>query len=260
MIKWDYLKDKKILITGASKGLGREAALGFAEQGSKVALVARSEDLLNDLLNTIDNDLDNIVYAIDLFKFSNIKFMIKDIIKKWKGIDIIIHCIGGSMGKNEILETWDNFEISLRGNLGIANEINRLMIETMINQKYGNIIHIGSNVSFEDLGSVPYNSAKACLSGYIKSLGRKLIHHGIIVSGILPGAFYGYQNAMWRFEYYKKSEYEKYKNSLPQKRMPQASEFLPMLFLLSNPQSKVMSGSLVLMDGGKSNSFNYNPI
>ena len=71
---------------------------------------------------------------------------------------------------------------------------------------------------------------------------------GIVVAGILPGAFYGDGNAMFRFQYYKPDEYEEYVSTLPQKRMPHADEYQSMLFLLAESKSMVMSGSLISMD------------
>ena len=67
---------------------------------------------------------------------------------------------------------------------------------------------MGSIVSSEAEASVLYNSAKAALSGYVRSLGNELLEQGIIVSGILPGAFYGDDNAMFRYKYYKPDEYQ----------------------------------------------------
>lgn len=62
---------------------------------------------------------------------------------------------------------------------------------------------------------------------------------------------------MYRYKYYKPKEYSDFVNTLPQKRMPHAKEFIPMIFLLSKPESKVLSGSLINMDGSQSKSY-YN--
>ena len=152
---------------------------------------------------------------------------------------------------------WEEFTKCLKGNIGIASEINKHFVPGMKEQGYGNIIHVGSIVGSEAEASVPYNSAKAALSGYVRSMGNELLEQGIIVSGILPGAFYGDDNSMFRYEYYKPEEYQEFVKSLPQGRMPTANEYVPMLFLLSNPESKIMSGSLISMDGGQSKAY-YN--
>ena len=249
--------DKRILITGASKGLGKAAAIAFEKKGARLALAARSEEKLEELKNSFDDSERHLFFKLDLIDSDNIKKLTNDILNQWDGIDVILHCIGGSFGFNESLINWQDFSKSLKGNIGISSEINRLLIPSMKEQGSGNIIHVCSHVAFEARGSIPYNTAKAALSGYIRSLGNELAENGIIVSGILPGAFYGEDNAMFRYEYYKPEEYQEFVKSLPQQRMPTVDEYIPMLFLLSNPESKIMSGSLISMDGGQSQAF-YN--
>jgi len=258
--------NKRILITGASKGLGKAAAIAFEKKGAQLALVARSEDKLEDLKKSFKESEKHLFFSFDLFEPSNIELLAKDILSKWGGIDVILHCVGGSFQLNESLINWQDFSRSLQGNIGISSEINRLLVPSMKLQCAGNIIHVCSHVASEargsasvpgSAGSIPYNTAKAALSGYIRSLGKELAENGIIVSGILPGAFYGDDNAMFRFEYYKPTEYHEFVKSLPQQRMPLADEYIPMLFLLSNPESKIMSGSLITMDGAQGNAF-YN--
>ena len=250
-------KDKKVLITGASKGLGKAAAISFEDAGARLALAARSDDKLVELKNSFSDPEKHLTFNLDLLDSSNIKKMSNDISKKWNNIDIILHCIGGSLGVNDTLVEWEEFTKCLKGNIGIASEINKHLVPGMKEQGYGNIIHVGSIVGSEAEASVPYNSAKAALSGYVRSLGNELLEQGIIVSGILPGAFYGDDNSMFRYEYYKPEEYQEFVKSLPQGRMPMATEYVPMLFLLSNPESKIMSGSLISMDGAQGKAY-YN--
>ena len=241
-------EDKRILVTGASKGLGKSAAIAFEKEGANVVLAARSENELSELMKSFSQPEKHLLYPIDLIESDNIVDMSTDILRKWGGIDILLHCVGGSLGINETLVNWGDFSKCLKANLGIASELNRLFVPAMKEQGAGNIVHVGSTVAFEARASVPYNTAKAALSGYVRSLGKELADHGIIVAGILPGAFYGDGNAMFRFQYYKPDEYGKYVDSLPQKRMPHADEYLSMLFLLSESKSMVMSGSLISMD------------
>ena len=250
-------KDKRVLITGASKGLGKAAAIAFEQEGARLALAARSDDKLETLNNSFGNPKNHLIFNLDLLDSKNIENLTTSIIEKWGGVDIILHCIGGSLGVNETLVDWENFVKCLKGNIGIASEINRYLVPGMKEQSSGSIIHVGSIVSFEAVASVPYGTSKAALSGYVRSLGKDLAEHSIIVAGILPGAFYGDDNAMFRYEYYKPEEYQEFEKSLPQGRMPIADEYVPMLFLLANPDSKIMSGSLITMDGAQGKAY-YN--
>jgi 3-oxoacyl-[acyl-carrier protein] reductase len=246
-----------VLITGASKGLGKAAAIAFEKEGAKLALVARSNDKLETLTNSFGETNDHLVFNLDLLDSKNIENLTTSIIEKWAGVDIILHCIGGSLGVNETLVDWEDFVKCLKGNFGIATEINRYLVPGMKEQKAGSIIHVGSIVSFDAGASVPYSTAKAALSGYVRSMGKELAEHSIIVAGILPGAFYGDDNAMFRYEYYKPEEYKEFVKLLPQGRMPIADEYVPMFFLLANPDSKIMGGSLITMDGAQGKAY-YN--
>ena len=167
-----------------------------------------------------------------------------------------MHCVGGSLGVNETLFDWDNFQKSLKGNLGVASEINKHFIPIMKKRKSGNIIHVGSLSSYENVASVPYNSAKASITGYVKSIGKEMIKHNVIISGIFPGSFYGSNNSMFRFKFYKPKEFKKFVSSLPQKKLPNAKDYIQTIFLLANPKSHVLAGSLISMDAGQSKAFN----
>lgn len=253
----ENLRDKRVLITGASKGLGKAAAIAFEREGARLALVARSDDKLEVLKNSFNDPKLHLAFNLDLLDSGNINKLSNNILEQWSGVDVILHCIGGSLGVNETLVDWEDFIKVLKGNFGIASEINKHFVPGMKEQGFGSLIHVGSIVSFEARASVPYNTAKAALSGYVRSLGKELAKYGIIVSGILPGAFYGDDNAMFRYEYYKPEEYQEFVKSLPQQRMPEANEYVPMLLLLSNPESKIMGGSLITMDGAQGQAY-YN--
>ena len=185
-----------------------------------------------------------------------VKKLINKIKIKFKKIDILIHCLGGSFGINKPLENWKNFERSLRGNLGVAVEINNAFIPLMQKEKSGNIIHVGSVVAHEANASIPYVTSKASVSAYVRVMGNYLANSGVIMSGILPGAFYGDDNAMARFEYFKPGDYKKFKKKLPQNKMPLAKDYLKIIKLLSLKNSKIFSGSMIYLDQGQSKTIN----
>lgn len=247
----DNFKGKKILITGASKGLGMEIANTFEKVGAQLILIARSEELLDKLTNNFNDKKRHLVYAKDLLEEKNLENVLNDIENKLNYVDVIIHCLGGSFGINDPLDTWKNFEKSLRGNLGIAIDINKKFIPKMEKNKQGNIIHISSVVSQQATASPFYCTAKSALSGYVRSMGNHLAKMNIYLSGIVPGAFIANNNAMSRFKFYKPEEYEKFVSELPQKEMPHANEYLDLVKILSGKKARVFAGSLINMDGGQ---------
>jgi short-subunit dehydrogenase len=247
----DNFKDKKILITGASKGLGMEIATEFEKLGAKLILIARSKELLDKLTTNFNDKKKHLVYAKDLLEENNLEVVLNDIEDKLSNIDVIIHCLGGSFGINDPLDNWKSFERSLRGNLGIALDINRRFIPKMEKNKQGNIIHISSLVSQQATASPFYCAAKSALSGYVRSMGNHLVKMNIYLSCIVPGAFIADNNAMSRFKFYKPKEYEKFVSELPQKEMPHAKEYLDLVKILSGKKARVFAGSLINMDGGQ---------
>lgn len=242
-------ENKLILITGASKGLGKAIAKAFEKEGARLILAARSIDKLNELKSSFDNPEIHITHELDLLKDKSISSFIRKI--EGSQIDVIIHSAGGSIGFKDSLIKLDDFRKVMMLNILSSAELNRCLLPSMINNNKGNVIHIGSIVSTEARASVAYNSAKAALAGYVKSIGREMSNHGVIVSGILPGAFYGDENAMYRYEKFNLKEYKKFVKALPEERMPLAEEYIPTVKILADPSSKVMSGSLISMDGGQ---------
>lgn len=245
-------KNKNIVITGSTKGLGKELAFAFDKIGSNLVIIGRSNNIISQMKKKLNFPKKHLYLNMDIMLKKNLQEAINKIKLKFKKIDIIIHCLGGSFGINSPLEKWKNFENSLRGNIGVAIDINNAFIPMMIKNKKGNIIHVGSVVSHEANASVPYVTSKASLSAYVRVMGNHFSKNGIIISGILPGAFYGDDNAMARFKYYKEDEFNNFIKLLPQKKMPLAKDYIDIIKLLSSNKSKIFCGSLIYLDQGQS--------
>ena len=125
-------------------------------------------------------------------------------------------------------------------NLGAAAEINRLVFPEMKERRAGNLVHVGSIASNEGIGSVGYNTVKAALAAYVRSLGRELNRFNI-ATGILPGDS-SLQEMRWQD--CKKNNPEAYQRfieeRLPRKIMGEAKELIPMLVLLCSDEASMM--------------------
>lgn len=234
----------RVLITGASKGLGAVVAKAYAEQGHTLHLMARSEDSLTKLRATLKNPDWHSVYPCDFTKLSGFS---------WSGeVDAVIHCAGGGLGLRGPLLTAQAFYELFMVNLGGQAEINRFVLPGMMHDKKGYIVHVCSVASGEAIGSVGYNTVKAALAAYVRSLGAQMAPYGIVVSGIAPGAFQCEGNAMDRLQVEHPDAYLDFvQNRLPRKRMGMASELIPMIELLTSPAGSMMGGSVVAMDAGE---------
>ena len=243
--------NKNIIITGASKGLGKTIAIEFERLGCNLALIARSKNLLNEIESTFKKKKTHKIYDIDLLDDDQRKKCLDDIKKRFKQIDIVFHCLGGSFGINDPLDDISSYMKSIKGNLGVSIDINNNFIPQMKSHGKGNIVHISSVVGKQATASVPYVTAKASISGYVRTMGNTLAKDNIILCGVLPGAFIAENNAMNRFKKFKPKEYESFVENLPAKRMPQSNEYIQILKLVSGTNSKIFCGSMIPLDTGQ---------
>ncbi len=253
------MKNKNILITGASKGLGYDLAISLSKDNNKLILISRDIKKLNKLKQRCNNSSKHKVLSTDLLFPDKILAVSKEIKFFFKDkIDIIIHCAGGGLGlKQSNLSNSDLLKL-LNLNILSSIEINRLLLPSMLKRKNGKIIHIGSIASIEAVGSLGYNIAKASLNAYVKTLGRELASKKIVVTGIAPGGFISKDNAMDRLKIKNSKAYNVFiKERLPRKKMGQTKEIIPLIKFLCSENSGMMSGCLIPIDGGESKSYNF---
>ena len=212
----------RLVITGASQGLGLVCCESFKEH--EVFRMSR-----NEVPNKIQ------------FNW-----------KHWDSIDAVVHTSGGGMGlRNPLLHPGELYKL-FRLNLGEAVEINRFVLPHMKEKHRGNIVHVCSIAAGEAVGSVGYNTVKAALGAYVRSIGREMAPYGVVVTGIAPGGFQSPQGAMERLERDNPQAYQKFVSErLPRGFMGKAGELMPLLRFLLSPEASMMGGCVVPIDAGE---------
>ena len=247
---------KRVIVTGASRGLGAVACEALAQRGAKIAMLSRSKKEMNNLKSRLKNPSNHISIKVDLLKNNGIKLAIKKAKKFLKQIDIVLHIVGGGFGLKETLINNEDLKTLLQVNLGAAAEINRLIVSSKTKNQSLKLVHVGSIASNEAVASIGYNVAKSALSTYVKSLGRELYKNKVVVTGILPGGFIAPGNAMERLKKKNLKGYKKFiKTRLPRGIMADVNEILPMLLFLCSKHSSMMGGCLVPMDAGEGKAY-----
>ena len=212
----------RVLVTGASRGLGKVVVESLKEH--TIFPSTRAEI---DFLNLKPDDF-------------------------IPEVEAVIHCAGGGMGLRDPLLSPSDFHKLFMVNLGGAAWINKILIPGMKSRQWGRIVHVCSIASGEAVGSVGYNTVKAALGAYVRSLGREMAPYGVVVSGISPGAFQCPGNAMERLEANSPEAYQDFvKNRLPRGYMGKAEELLPIINLLTSKDGSMMGGSVVPIDAGE---------
>jgi len=247
-----YLKNKNILLTGASYGLGELLAKDLSKEGCNLILVARSESKLKKIINSCKNK--HHYFCSDFQSNIEILDMTKFVKKTFKRLDIIMHVAGGGLGIKEFLPKREDYIKVFNLNLFAIFEINRELSKMMIKQKKGTIFHVGSIASNEAVGSISYNVSKSALSSYVRTLAKKLGKYNICVNGICPGGFIYKNNAMDRLRKNNLKAYNEFINKrIPIKRMSLASELLPIIKLSISKNNLILTGNMISCDSGEGN-------
>ncbi len=246
------LLGKKILITGASRGLGSVCARAFAESGATLALMARSEDGLETVRTSCSRAADHRAVPVDLTDSKSLEEKTREVMDFLGQIDAVLHVAGGGLGLREPLISSDDLFQLLSLNVAAAVEINRLVAPSMIQRGKGNLVHVGSIASAEAVASVGYNTVKAALAAYVRSLGNALAKSGLVVTGILPGGFNAPGNSWERLQASKPDVVARFVDQrLPRGRLAAAEEIVPLVAFLCSEAASMMGGCMVPIDAGE---------
>jgi len=186
------LKGKVAILTGASRGIGKALACTAAGLGINLAIAARGEGPLKDTAEEIAKKykVEVLPVSCDVTKLEDLENLVNKTKEKYGRVDILINCAGVSSQFPFQLQPIEDFERLAHTNyLGYVRLI-RLVINDMIQQKYGAIINIVSGSTLCDplpRNFIVYSSLKVGLRAFSKGLFWELRDHGIKVTSILPG-------------------------------------------------------------------------
>ena len=250
------MNNQRILITGASRGLGAVAAVALAQLGARLVLFARSREKLESVRQTCVDPERHLSISVDFLEVNQVEPAVRKAREFLGGIDVVLHAAGGGLGFRDDLLKPEEFSKLFALNLGAAAEINRLVAPEMMEKRSGKLVHVGSIASSEGVGSVGYNTVKAALAAYVRTLGRELNRFNVIATGILPGGFISPGNAMARLQETNPEAYSSFiEDRLPRQIMGGADELIPMLLLLCSEGASMMGGCLVPIDAGEGKAY-----
>ncbi len=184
------LKNKVVLITGASSGFGEDAALLFAKEGCRVVLAARRIDRLQNVAMKIqDMGGDAMAIPVDIMDGADVINMVESTIDLYGQIDILYNNAG--IGKVEWFENHTperDMDTLIHVNLISLMQVTREVLPHMLKRGEGHIINMGSVASFIATPlSASYSASKFGVRGFTDALRREVTPLGIKVSGIYPG-------------------------------------------------------------------------
>ena len=185
-----HLKDKVAVVTGASRGIGKAAALALASQGAKVVVnYARSSEAAEAIVKEITETRgEAIALQADVSKSDEVDNLIKATLDKFGRIDVLVNNAG--ITKDTLLlrmkpEQWQAvIDLNLTGVFLCTKAVSK----TMLKQRSGRIINIASVAGqMGNPGQANYSAAKAGVIGFTKTVAKELANRGVTVNAVAPG-------------------------------------------------------------------------
>ncbi|MGH6954252.1 MAG: SDR family NAD(P)-dependent oxidoreductase [Alphaproteobacteria bacterium] len=239
----------RVLVTGASVGLGRHFAATLARAGAHVVAAARRVDMLERLATDLRDSPGRIVPLIlDVTSGESIRAAVQAAEDRLGGLDVLVNNAGIAVVKPLFEWTeadWDRVvDTNLRGAWLVAQEAARRMVAR---GSGGAIINIASVLGIRPIGQVPaYTAAKAGLIQLTRTMAMELARHDIRVNAIAPG----YVETEMNRDFWGTPPGKALIARIPQRRVGRPEELDGVLLLLASGASRYMTGSVVVVDGG----------
>ena len=240
--------DEVAMITGATRGIGKQIALTLANEGYNIVLNYRTE---NDELIQAKNEIESknvkcLTVQGDVTNFEDCKQMIESAIKEFGKIDVLINNAG--ITKDMLLARMkeEDFKQVIDVNLVGTFNMTKNVISYMMKARNGRIINISSVVGIAgNAGQTNYSASKAGIIGFTKSLAKEVASRNILVNAVAPGFIETNMTDVLKQEV--KDEIAK---NIPLKRMGTPKDVANVVKFLASEDSSYITGQVISVDGG----------
>jgi len=244
------MKNKNIIITGASQGIGESITEKFFNKNSNVFLISRNKNKLETIKkrlskNKINSQIIN-YYIGNVQNYNDISDIVKTVINKYKKIDVLINNAGINDDNLIIKMKEDQWNQVIDTNLTGTYNCCKAVSKYMIKQKFGKIINISSIIGeIGNKGQVNYAASKAGIVGLTKSLSKELGSRNINVNAINPGFI---KTEMT--EKLNKDKNLEFLNKIPLNRFGNVEDVSNLVYFLASKDSDYITGQTINIDGG----------
>ena len=242
-------EEKKVaLITGATRGIGREIALTLAEEGYNIALNYRKA---NEELEKLRKEIEEkgvkcLAVCGDVSNFEEVEKFVKEIISEFGRIDVLVNNAGITKDMLLMRMKKEDFESVVDVNLVGTFNVTKNVISYMMKARSGRIVNISSVVGISgNAGQTNYSASKAGIIGFTKSLAKEVASRNINVNAVAPGFI---ETNMT--EVLKEEIKEEIAKSIPLKRMGKAKDVANLVKFLASEDSSYITGQVINVDGG----------
>lgn len=242
------VKDKNAIVTGGTRGIGREIARTLAQNGANIAINYRkyNEEVENLIEELKSFGVKVVACKCDVSNEEEVINFIKEVKDKFESIDILVNNAGitkdGLIIRMSEKDFDDVIDVNLKGTFNTTKAVSSIMVK----QRYGKIINISSVVGVAgNAGQCNYAASKAGVIGFSKSVARELAARNINVNVIAPG----YINTDMTSVLPDRVKEEVIK-TIPMRKIGEPKEIANLVLFLSSNSSDYITGQVINVDGG----------
>ncbi len=233
-------KNKKVLITGATRGIGFEIAKAFEKLNATVVITGTKD-------NFIAKEFTCHYEKLFINKENDWKNQINSIIKKYNGFDICINNAGINKINSIEKTDYEDLENIILTNLTAPIYITSLVAKKMIENKKGSIINIGSIFgTVSKMGRSPYTATKSGIIGVTKTMAIDLAEHNILVNCVSPG----FVDTELTRKVLGEEQMKIMSEKIPMKRLANTKDITPIILFLCSEFNTYITGQNITVDGG----------
>ncbi|NLJ88025.1 MAG: 3-oxoacyl-[acyl-carrier-protein] reductase [Epulopiscium sp.] len=239
---------KTAVITGGSRGIGKEIALRLAEKGNNIVFsYISNEEAAKKTLEEIESKgVKALAFKADVSSYEECQKLMETTVNQMGSIDILVNNAGIIKDNLIMRMKEEEFDDVIRVNLkGVFNCIKHVS-KIMLKQRSGRIINISSIIGLiGNIGQINYAAAKAGLHGMTKSAAKELASRGITVNAIAPGFIESDMTSTLADKYK-----EAIIKAIPLGRIGKAKEVSELVCFLASEEASYITGQIICVDGG----------
>jgi|TARA_B100000780_G_scaffold74985_1_gene50442 3-oxoacyl-[acyl-carrier protein] reductase len=244
----NLLENKTVIITGASRGIGRAIALLFAENGANIAFTSlkRCENVIS-----LENELKLLGvnakgYISNAADFEASQSLVDKVIEEFGSIDVLVNNAGITKDNLLMRMTEDDFNSVMQVNMNSVFNLTKAVLRPMLKQRQGSIINMSSVVGVKgNPGQANYSASKAAIIGFTKSTALELGSRNIRCNSIAPGFIETEMTAALG-----KDQMEEWAKSIPLKRNGKVKDIANVSLFLASDMSSYVTGQVINVCGG----------
>lgn len=245
------LKNKKALITGGTKGIGKATVIQFLELEAEVLFTARNEEEVQLLENQLKKEGYKVTGMVaDSAKKEDITKIAEWITKNWKSLDILVNNAGINIRKQAKDYSEEEFREVLEINLVAPFQISRTLYPFLKESGNASIINVASSAAIQDVGTgTPYAMSKSGLLQQSRSLAVEWANDGIRVNAVSP---WFTKTPLTEGYLHNQEKMDSILKRTPLKRVAEAEEISSIITFLAMDKSSFITGQNIIADGGMS--------